>query len=100
MLRMTWYNPFRAKKGQEEPILYCANPQCRKPIDEGPLAYEPQEKEVVHGGYCQNLLIAHRAMQRMDFVVGNFDIISLKKAQDLARSGKISKTCLEAKANQ
>lgn len=101
---MSWYNPFSWFKGsnfQDElygTTIYCANPQCRKPIKDDPIVYEPAKKEVMHRGTCQQLTVAHRAMRSGQFEAGEFQLISRQKALGLAASGKLSKNCLEAKA--
>lgn len=59
------------------------------------MTYEPQEREVVHPGQCQSLLIAHRVMKGGGMMFGNFETISRKDALALAKEGKLSERCLE-----
>lgn len=113
---MAWYNLFGLfgrRNLQDEfssiqpdkyypPTFYCANPQCRQPIEGDDMSYEPERKEVVHGGECQQLLICHRVLEsarsgNIAPMFGKFDVISRPKAIKLARKGKISPSCLEKK---
>lgn len=97
---MAWYNflsgIFRQDK-QDSQKFYCANPQCRELIEDEKMAYEPAQKQVVHGGDCQSMLIAHRVMKTRTMMTGNFNIITQEQANKLAREGKISGDCLENK---
>ena len=91
---MVWYNPLDWFKSpvqiDGEITLYCDNPQCKSPIQEEPVAYDREHKEVYHSGECSLFANAHRAFNSRDMVIGNVDYISLDNALKLFRNGKLN----------
>ncbi len=94
---MIRYNPLTWFGKNTNPTLYCASPQCRQPITEGPIAYEKGQKVLTHTPSCQYHLIMHRAISSAKPSFTSFDIISMRRAIKLARTGKVSPTSLESK---
>ncbi len=96
---MTWYNPLtwfgkgeKRFNGDESTPLYCANPQCKSPIFEEPLAYDKDNREVYHNGQCATFANALRALKSDCVVFSNLDYITLDKAIDLLKKGKLKQT--------
>ena len=95
---MEWYNPmswFRTPMGNisGEQSLICDNPQCSSPIQGEPVAYNEEHREVYHNGNCATFAIAHRTLKSNEVtVVANLDHISLDRALELLRTGKLSQS--------
>jgi len=92
---MAWYNPldwFRTSKPAGDIILYCDNPQCKAPIEDGPVAYDDEHREIYHNGECGLLANVHRAHKSGSMVVGNVEYVDVIKAVKLFRKGKLNQS--------
>ncbi len=96
---MVWYNPlswFRNNQNQQVPkreiILYCDNPQCRLPIEEGEVAYDEENREIFHIGECGIIANAHRTFALHQVSISNVDYITTDKALELFKAGKLNQS--------
>jgi hypothetical protein len=83
----------------DEITLYCNNPQCGRPIQQGPISYDKERLEIYHPGTCSMLANAHRCIKSGNPEFMQVDKISLDEALDLFRKGELSQASgLEGKA--
>jgi len=91
---MAWYNPidwFKSPVSTDEEIaLYCDNPQCKSPIEKGPIAYDREHREIYHSGECGLFANAHRVFNSRGMAIKNVGYISLDRALKLFRNGKLN----------
>mgnify|MGYP001620046390 CR=1 FL=1 len=90
---MPWYNPLdwfrKPGKPESEVVLYCDNPQCKRPIEVESVAYNEGDKEVYHPGDCGLEAGASKAFRENAIVMGEIDYIGLDKAKRLFREKKL-----------
>tara|TARA_Y100000310_G_scaffold342908_1_gene448187 strand:+ start:2910 stop:3218 length:309 start_codon:yes stop_codon:yes gene_type:complete len=94
---MVWYNFFGwlSKTHETEEngiILYCDNPQCKDPIQEGSVTYDQNRREIYHAGDCGITANTHRALKLGNAVIGNVTYISVEKASRFFRKGKLKQS--------
>ena len=91
---MTWYNPLswfsisRDTPNEYTP-LYCCNPQCRQPIDDGHIAYDKEHGTIYHIGECQLLGVAWETFNSKAVTTGDFSLISRLQAFRLLENKKL-----------
>ena len=95
---MTWYKPyswFREMSQDQDIVLRCDNPQCKKPIRKAIIAYDPVQREIYHYSNCPLYAIAHRISQlKEEPVASEIRPITRKKALSLYKSGELRQTAL------
>jgi len=91
---MAWYNIkkwFTRDKGSSaNAVLYCDNPQCKKPILDDEVAFNESHAEIYHpNDLCPQLAAAHKVLASGEAISACVEYVSREKALRLFSARKL-----------